>query len=100
MFIQVQEVFEVVGQPVFMENLEVFYYCDKPLVIKTIHFGENAGRRYKGCASKDCHYDEWLDAPLCVRGRAVVEELAAENNKLHSYYGRKLDRLKKESWMK
>ena len=83
-----------------MEKLEIFCYCDKPLVVKTIHFGENDGRRYKGCAARECHYDEWVDAPLCARGRAAVEELTAENNRLHSYYGRKLERLKKESMLK
>ena len=100
MFIQTLGLLEVVDQSVFMEDLEVFCYCDKPLVVKTIYFGENVGRRYKACAAKECHYDEWIDIPLCIRGRAAVEELAAENSRLHSYYGRKLDRLKKESWMK
>ena len=83
-----------------MEKLEVFCYCDKSLVIKTIYFGENSDRIYKGCAARECHYDEWVDAPLCARGHAAVEELTAENNRLHSYYGRKLERLKKESMVK
>ena len=70
------------------------------MFVKTTHFGKNAGRRYKRCADRDCHYEEWVDALLFARGRTAVEELAAETNKLHLYYGHKLERLKKKSCVK
>lgn len=69
-------------------------YCDMPVVMKTIWAGNNAGRRFERCATRECHYDIWIDEPLGARACEAIEELIRENNQLHRFYIQKIDRLR------
>lgn len=77
-----------------MEGRRTACYCDMPVVVKTIWAGSNAGRRFERCATRECHYDIWIDEPLGTRACEAIEELVREKNQLHRFYMQKINRLR------
>lgn len=73
-----------------MSGRRTFCCCDRPVITKTIWAGDNAGRRFERCATKECPYDIWIDEPLPARAVAAIEQLVREKNELHRYYEDKL----------
>ena len=65
-------------------------YCDRPVVMKTIWGGRNAGRRMEACVAGDCYYEVWIDEPLSTRARGAIEELVQKNKDLHESYHKKI----------
>ena len=69
-------------------------YCDRPVVMKTIWGGRNAGRRMEACVAGDCYYEVWIDEPLNTRARGALEELMQKNKDLHESYHKKMERVR------
>lgn len=77
-----------------MDGRRVFCFCEKPVLVKNIWGGANAGRRFERCATRDCSYDVWIDDPLGPRACEAIEELQREITELHASYRRKMDRVR------
>ena len=69
-------------------------YCDRPVVMKTIWGGRNAGRRLKACGAGDCYYEVSIDEPLGTLARGAIKELVQKNKDLHECYHKKMERVR------
>ncbi|XP_074374411.1 uncharacterized protein LOC141714814 [Apium graveolens] len=67
-----------------MDGRRTTCYCDKVVVVKTIWARSNSSQRFKYCATRECHYDVWVD-DLSARACDSIEELVREKKKLHDF---------------
>ncbi|KAF5960209.1 hypothetical protein HYC85_001418 [Camellia sinensis] len=67
-------------------------YCGESSSVKTSMTSGNMGRRFYGCArygvDVTCGYFEWVDPPMCQRGREVLPRMVAKMNRLENELAR------------
>ncbi|CAL5390371.1 unnamed protein product [Camellia sinensis] len=67
-------------------------YCRERSPVKTSMTSGNMGRRFYGCARYGvyvtCGYFEWVDPPMCQRGREVLSRMVAKMNRLEKELAR------------
>lgn len=72
-------------------------FCERPAIIKTVWGGDNAGRRFRRCATWDCAFIILVDDPLGPRACECIHELQHEIIKLHTDYRRKIEQVEGDS---
>ncbi|CAL5343274.1 unnamed protein product [Camellia sinensis] len=67
-------------------------YCGERSPVKTSMTSGNMGRRFYDCArygvDVTCGYFEWVDPPMCQRGREVLPKMVAKMNRLENELAR------------
>ncbi|GMP68527.1 hypothetical protein CsSME_00028122 [Camellia sinensis var. sinensis] len=73
-------------------NAPRLYYCGERFPVKTSMTSGNMGRRFYGCArygvDVTCGYFEWVNPPMCQRGREVLPKMVAKMNRLEKELAR------------
>lgn len=69
------------------------YFCERPVIIKTVWDEDNADQKFKRCATQDYAFDIWVYGRLGPRACEAIHELQREITKLHTNYRRKIENM-------